>query len=57
MDTIIQEQKRVLAHREYLAKNSTKEDLKKFSAEKVDVIKNEIAWVEKNRALIESQIR
>ncbi len=50
---IVNEQHKVLTHRENLVKNSENPELRKFSASKIREIKREIEWVKKNKNLIE----
>jgi len=53
ISAVISEQKRILVQRKNLAIKSPNEELRNFSKERVIVIEDEIAWVEKNRRALE----
>lgn len=50
--SLVQEQRKVLKHRKYLAAHSDKQELQIFSRERVNSIEADIQWVENNRKIL-----
>lgn len=52
VSAILEQQEKILAKREMLAKNATDQEAREFSASKVDIIHSEIEWVKANRSAL-----
>ncbi|MDP3778529.1 MAG: phosphotransferase [bacterium] len=56
IDAILEQQEKILAKREELAKNAPDREAREFSASRIDVIRAEIEWVKTNRNILEGAI-
>lgn len=54
IDVILEQQEKVLAKREGLAKNAQDQEAREFSASRVDIIRAEIKWVKEKRSILEA---
>jgi Ser/Thr protein kinase RdoA (MazF antagonist) len=54
IDAILEQQEKILAKREKLAKNAPDQEAREFSASRLDIIRSEIDWVKANRNILES---
>lgn len=53
IDAILEQQEKILAKREELAKSAETQEARKFSASRIDTIRSEIEWVKSNRDALE----
>jgi tRNA A-37 threonylcarbamoyl transferase component Bud32 len=56
VDAILEQQEKILAKREELAKSASDQEAREFSASRIDVIRSEIEWVKANRNVLEGAI-
>ena len=54
IDAILEQQEKILAKREELAKNAPDQEAREFSASRLDIIRSEIEWVKENRSALEA---
>jgi len=53
IDAVLEQQERILAKREQLAKDAPDQEAREFSACRLDIIRSEIGWVKANRNILE----
>ena len=56
IDALLEQQEKILAMRENLAKSAETQEAREFSASRIDVIRSEIEWVKTNRNILEGKI-
>ena len=57
IDAILEQQNKILAKREELAKNTPDQEAREFSASRIDLIRSEIEWVKANRSILEAAFK
>lgn len=56
IDAILEQQEKILAKREMLAKNGENQESREFSASRMNIIRSEIKWVKANRNILEGDV-
>lgn len=54
IDALLEQQEKILAKREELAKSAETQEAREFSASRIDTIRSEIEWVKANRNILEA---
>jgi len=53
LDAVLEQQKKIFAEREELAKSAPDQKEREFSASRLDIVRSEIEWVKANRSILE----